>query len=100
MIALHLDATDGAPDTWQEFAMCYFKLAKLEEDRLSECLNGGESGPQKCYSGRIIVIPQIFAAGNSGKNWRFRCRWWLRRHFSCSILESDIAAGTRAYLAG
>lgn len=99
MIALHLDAANAAPSTWQEFAMCFFKLAKQEEDRLSVCLNGGESGPRQCYSGQITVIPKIFTAGNSGKAWRFRCRWWLRRHFSCSVLESDIAAGTLTSLA-
>ncbi|KAK4771190.1 hypothetical protein SAY87_031722 [Trapa incisa] len=94
MIALHLDAIDAAPGSiWQEFAMCFYKLAKWDEDCLSVCLNGGESEPQKYYSSSSSVIPAIFVMGKSGKNWRLRCRWWYRRHFRLSILESDIATG-------
>ncbi|PKI56256.1 hypothetical protein CRG98_023275 [Punica granatum] len=98
MIALHLDATNVEHSIWQELAMCFLKLTQQEEDCLSVCLNGGESGPQQRYSDRMIVIPKIFTVGNSGKAWRFRCRWWIRRYFSGSILKSDIATGDRQLL--
>ncbi|PSR95708.1 Xaa-Pro dipeptidyl-peptidase [Actinidia chinensis var. chinensis] len=90
MIALHLDATYAECDIWKEFASCFLKLHS-EDDRVSICLNGNEGGINK--QGYVIPgISKIFTDGVSGKAWRFRCRWWLTRHFSHNVLRSEISA--------
>ncbi|KAA8523951.1 hypothetical protein F0562_010374 [Nyssa sinensis] len=93
MIALHLDATYAECNTWKEFAACFLKLSECEEDRMSMCLDGNEDGPKQSYSIRFNRIPKNLTDGILGKSWRFRCKWWLTRHFSRSILNSEFAAG-------
>ncbi|KAI6690346.1 hypothetical protein NL676_027174 [Syzygium grande] len=93
MISLHLDATYAEHQIWREFAMCFLKLARREEDFMSVPLDGKEGGFRQNYSGRFNRIPDHFLRGDLGKNWRFRCRWWLTHHFSFSVLEAEIAAG-------
>ncbi|PRQ31106.1 putative tetratricopeptide-like helical domain-containing protein [Rosa chinensis] len=93
MIALHLDATNAEYNIWREYAMCFLKLSQYEEDRMSVCLNGNEGGHKPRYSVSFNKTPKIFIKGQSGKNWKLRCRWWSTRHFSHDILASEIAAG-------
>ncbi|XP_030445975.2 uncharacterized protein LOC115668705 [Syzygium oleosum] len=93
MISLHLDATYAEHQIWREFAMCFLKLAGHEDDCMSVHLDGKEGGFRQNYSVRFNRIPVHFLRNDLGKNWRFRCRWWSTRHFSYSILETEIAAG-------
>lgn len=93
MIALHLDATNADYNIWREYAMCFLKLSQYEEDRMSVCLNGNESGHKPRYSVSFNKTPKIFIKGQSGKSWKLRCRWWSTRHFSHDILASETAAG-------
>ncbi|KAF5478612.1 hypothetical protein F2P56_005155 [Juglans regia] len=93
MIALHLDATYAEYNTWREFASCFIKLSQCEEDRLSVCKNENEDMQEQPDSIHFSKTPRIFTEGQSGKSWRLRCRWWLTRHFTKTILESEIAAG-------
>ncbi|RVX03977.1 hypothetical protein CK203_021599 [Vitis vinifera] len=93
MIALHLDATYAEFDIWREFALCFLKLSQCEEDRMSVCLDGNEGKHKPKYAVRFNRIPNIFIEGKSGKTWRFRCRWWLTRHFGKNIINSEVAAG-------
>ncbi|XP_034678764.1 uncharacterized protein LOC117908991 isoform X1 [Vitis riparia] len=93
MIALHLDATYAEFDIWREFALCFLKISQCEEDRMSVCLDGNEGKHKPKYAVRFNRIPNIFIEGKSGKAWRFRCRWWLTRHFSKNIINSEVAAG-------
>lgn len=93
MIALHLDATYPECNIWKEFASCLLKIYSWEEDRLSMCLDGKEGTNKQRCSVRFNRIPEIFTQGISGKTWRFRCRWWLTRHFSLNIIKSEIEAG-------
>ena len=97
MIALHLDATYAEFDIWREFALCFLKLSQCEEDRMSVCLDGNEGKHKPKYAVRFNRIPNIFIEGKSGKTWRFRCRWWLTRHFSKNLINSEVAAGTLSY---
>ncbi|KAJ8561026.1 hypothetical protein K7X08_027216 [Anisodus acutangulus] len=92
MIALHLDATHAKCDTWKELVCCFLRLSQCEEDCMSICSNGEDSEKQE-FSNRISQIPRIFSDYESSKSWRFRCRWWMSRHFSQHILASDIASG-------
>ncbi|XP_009615959.1 uncharacterized protein [Nicotiana tomentosiformis] len=92
MIALHLDATLAKCDTWKELACCFLRLSQCEEDCMSACFNG-EGTEKQNFSNQINQIPKIFRNYESSKSWRFRCRWWLTRHFSQSILTSDIGSG-------
>lgn len=94
MIALHLDATYAELNTWREFALCFLKLSQCEEDRMSVCLDRNEGQNKPKYAVRFNRIPSIFIEGKSGKAWSFRCRWWLKRHFSENIIKSEAAAGT------
>ncbi|XP_022847813.1 uncharacterized protein LOC111370370 [Olea europaea var. sylvestris] len=91
MIALHLDATYAKSDMWKELASCFLRLRLCGDDRMS-CSNrkDGHNQASFCHSNQILDISTNSA---SGKNWRLRCRWWLNRHFSHSILLSDIATG-------
>ncbi|KAH9723357.1 TAF RNA polymerase I subunit A [Citrus sinensis] len=92
MIGLHLDATFADHNTWREFALCFLKISQYEEDRMSVCLNGNGEKKQG-FTVRYNRIPKILTEGKQGKNWMFRCRWWLNRHFSKKVLASDIATG-------
>ncbi|KAF3440579.1 hypothetical protein FNV43_RR18863 [Rhamnella rubrinervis] len=91
MIAMHLDATYADFSIWREFALCFLKLSQQEEDRMSAC--GNEEGHKQEDSVRFCKTLKIFTEGQSGKSWRLRQRWWLTRHFSHKILESEILAG-------
>ncbi|XP_073158144.1 uncharacterized protein [Henckelia pumila] len=92
MIALHLDATYGTCDTWKELASCFLKLSQCEEDRISMCGDDGDQCSRE-FMGHSNKIPEIFTDSESGKSWRFRFRWWERRHFNNSILKSDMTSG-------
>lgn len=93
MIALHLDAVFAEYKTWREFALCFLKVSQKDEDRMSVCLNGNEGGQKQQFSVRQNRIPKLFIHGKSGRAWKLRYRWWLRRHFSRSMLSSDITTG-------
>ncbi|XP_057963676.1 uncharacterized protein LOC131154876 isoform X2 [Malania oleifera] len=96
MISLHLEATFAEYNTWREFASCFLKLSQCEEDRMSTCLNGNGCGlGQSC----IDFFKKVFVEGQSGKTWRLRCIWWMKRHFSKVMLASEIAAGNLELLA-
>ncbi|KAK6154296.1 hypothetical protein DH2020_008544 [Rehmannia glutinosa] len=90
MIALHLDASYGICDTWQELASCFLRLSQCEEDRVSTC---GSDRYGQGYLDESNKIPELFTNGESGKAWRLRSRWWLNRHFHDRIRTSDIASG-------
>lgn len=89
MIALHLDASYGTCDTWQELASCLLQLSQCEGDRVSACYSG--SDPESLDGSNRI--PELFTSGESGKSWRLRSRWWLNRHFHDRILMSNIESG-------
>ncbi|XP_015574198.1 uncharacterized protein LOC8277924 [Ricinus communis] len=99
MIALHLEAVFGEYKIWKEFALCFLQVSQYEEDCMSACLYGDEGKKIQGYSVRYNRIPKLFICGRSGINWRFRCRWWLTRHFSKKLLVSEIAAGNLEFLA-
>ncbi|CAA3005991.1 Mitogen-activated protein kinase kinase 5 [Olea europaea subsp. europaea] len=92
MIALHLDAIYAKCDVWKELASCFLNLCQCAEDRMSACYNG-KDGRNQIHLDHSNQIPEIFTNRESRKTWRLRCRWWLNRHFSHSILVSDIASG-------
>ena len=94
MIALHLDAVFVEHDTWREFALCFLKVSRCEEDEMSVCLHGNEGEKRQSYSFCYNGIPKMFTHGKSVGLWRSRCRWWSTRHFSKSILASEIDVGT------
>lgn len=94
MIALHLDASYGTCDTWQELASCLLQLSQCEGDRVSACYSG--SDPESLDGSNRI--PELFTSGESGKSWRLRSRWWLNRHFRDRILMSNIESGSQVYL--
>lgn len=98
MIALHLDATYADSNIWREFASCFVKLSQYDEDRISVCPDGNERGKKQSFSVRYNRVPDILTEGKSGKAWMFRCKWWLRRHFSQNMLTSEIAAGNFCYI--
>ncbi|KAL8528561.1 hypothetical protein ACS0TY_006110 [Phlomoides rotata] len=90
MIAMHLDASYGTCDMWEELASCFLKLSQCEGDRIS--INGGcDPDNQGCLDDSN-KIPELFTSGKSGKAWRLRFRWWLNRHFH-DRLNSDIVSG-------
>ncbi|KAJ0047237.1 hypothetical protein Pint_04808 [Pistacia integerrima] len=93
MIALHLDATYADSNIWREFASCLLQLSQYDEDRMSVCPDANEGGKKQSFSVRYSRVPDILTKGKSGKAWMFRCKWWLRRHFSQNMLTSEIAAG-------
>ncbi|KAL1553519.1 hypothetical protein AAHA92_14183 [Salvia divinorum] len=92
MLALHLDASYGTCDTWQELASCLLKLSQCEGDRESACNSGNDFDSGRCLDDSNRV-PELFFRGESGKSWRLRSRWWLNRHFHDRILMSEIASG-------
>ncbi|KAG6410303.1 hypothetical protein SASPL_128361 [Salvia splendens] len=89
MLALHLDASYGTCDMWQELASCLLKLSQCEGDRESSCNRGCLDDSNR--------VPELFTCGKSGKGWRLRCRWWLNRHFHDRILMSEIASGNNPF---
>ncbi|KAL8189247.1 hypothetical protein R6Q57_028813 [Mikania cordata] len=89
MIALHLDATYADSDIWKEFASCFVKLFQCDEDRMSSCVNIYGDNCTKFSK----YIPDMFQDSISKKNWRLRSRWWLTRHFTRTILASEVASG-------
>ncbi|KAL9668800.1 hypothetical protein QQ045_006340 [Rhodiola kirilowii] len=91
MIALHLDATFADYHTWKEFAVCFLELSRLEEDRLSICQDGDEH--QHMQGVVTMRIPIIFKDTILSKNWIFRCKWWLNRHFGKKMCQEEIATG-------
>lgn len=98
-IALHLEASYPESNIWKEFASCLIKLCRCEEDRMSVCLDKNESETKQAEFFRFKSVPEIFTMGKSGKSWKLRCRWWLNRHFSRTILSSEIEAGDSQLLA-
>lgn len=93
MIALHLDASHAECTIWKEFASCFLKLSLRDEDTLSACLDGNDGVQKQRFSVRYNRTPEIFTERKSGKAWRLRCRWWLKRHFSNNMLASEIVRG-------
>ncbi|CAN1157142.1 Putative ribonuclease H protein At1g65750, partial [Linum perenne] len=101
MIATHLDASDTAENcTWKELASCFLSVSQLEEDNMSGCHYVSGDKPetqQQQQQERCSVsysrIPGFLIRGVSGKSWRLRCKWWMNRYFSRSMLASDIEAG-------
>lgn len=93
MVAFHLDATYAGCKMWKEFASCFLKLSLSEEDRISTCFAGNGDilqGQSRNFNrNRVIVADSVM-----GKEWILRCRWWQTRHFSQSILKSELEAGT------
>ncbi|KNA16810.1 hypothetical protein SOVF_085840 isoform B, partial [Spinacia oleracea] len=90
MIALHLDATYGDHTSWREFALCLPKLSHCEEDRMSMCVDGEQVKSGNLHTTRFCRTPASLVEGMSGKAWKFRCKWWLNRHFSKHILASEM----------
>lgn len=86
MIALHLDATHADFHIWKEFASCFIRLSQCDEDRMSSCVDISYT---KCSKN----VPDMFNDNVSRKSWRLRCRWWLTRHFTQSILASEVTSG-------
>ena len=93
MIALHLEAIRGDHSLWREFALCLLKLTECEEDRISMCVDGEQVKCEHMHTIRYSRTPISFVEGMSGKTWKFRCKWWLDRHFNKQTLESEMAAG-------
>lgn len=93
MIALHLEATFANENIWKEFALCFLKLSRYEEDQLSVCLYGNGSERNQYFSLCYNRPPSILTDGKAGISWQFRCKWWLSRHFSNKVLTSDMATG-------
>ncbi|CAH8355246.1 unnamed protein product [Eruca vesicaria subsp. sativa] len=88
MIALHVEASFPEPEIWKEFAeMLILFFENVDEDRMSVCFNGsGEEGCQQTYSVRYIPTPRMFTV----TSWTLRAKWWLNRHFSPEILETEM----------
>lgn len=77
-----------------ESLLCaFFKVSLSEEDEMSVCQHGNEGEKRQSYSVCYNGIPKMFTQGKSVGLWRSRCRWWSTRHFSKSILASEIDAG-------
>ncbi|KNA21834.1 hypothetical protein SOVF_039690 isoform A [Spinacia oleracea] len=93
MIALHLEATYGDHTSWREFALCLPKLSHCEEDRMSMCGDVEQVKSGNLHTTRFCRTPASLVEGMSGKAWKFRCKWWLNRHFSKQILASEMEEG-------
>ncbi|KAF8052380.1 hypothetical protein N665_1564s0002 [Sinapis alba] len=93
MIALHVEASFPEPEIWKEFAeILILFFENLDEDRMSVCLDGsGEERNQQTYSVRYNLTPTMFTDASS---WTLRAKWWLNRHFSPEILETEMRNGT------
>ncbi|KAJ9537937.1 hypothetical protein OSB04_030670 [Centaurea solstitialis] len=89
MIGLHLDGTYAESHTWKEFASCFVRLSQCDEDRMSSCVDSYGNG----YRNRTRNAIDMFKDNVSRKNWRLRCRWWQTRHFTQTVLASEVAAG-------
>ncbi|CAI0451538.1 unnamed protein product [Linum tenue] len=92
MIALHLEAATGEKTTWKELALCFLRASQQEEDQLSGIHGNGSEVPKQ-HSISFPRVPSFLINGVSGKSWRLRCRWWMNKHFSKSMLASEINAG-------
>ncbi|XP_021856774.1 uncharacterized protein [Spinacia oleracea] len=90
MIALHLEATYGDHTSWREFALCLFELSHCEEDRMSMCVDEEQVESGNLHTIQFCTTPASMLQGVSGKAWKFRCKWWLNRHFSKHILASEM----------
>ncbi|XP_024005957.1 uncharacterized protein LOC18011073 isoform X2 [Eutrema salsugineum] len=88
MIALHVEASFPEPEIWKEFASCLLLFFEnLDEDRMSICFDGsGEESNQQNFSVRYNPTPKMF----TDTSWTLRAKWWLNRHFSSEILETEI----------
>ncbi|KFK32448.1 hypothetical protein AALP_AA6G243300 [Arabis alpina] len=89
MIAMHVEASFPEPEIWEEFASCFRHLFEnLDEDRLSVCLGGygEELNQHQTYSVRYNPTPTMF----TDTTWTLRAKWWLNRHFSLEMLETEI----------
>nr|XP_043632851.1 uncharacterized protein LOC122604028 isoform X2 [Erigeron canadensis] len=89
MIALHLDATYADSEVWKEFASCFITLSQIDEDRMSTCEKSYGDSYTKCSKNPL----DVFKDNLSRKSWKLRCRWWMNRHFTQTILASEIASG-------
>ncbi|XP_024979581.1 uncharacterized protein LOC112516649 [Cynara cardunculus var. scolymus] len=89
MIGLHLDGTYAECHIWKEFAYCFIRLSQCDEDRMSSCVDSYGNG----YRKHTKIALDMFKDAVSRKNWRLRCRWWRTRHFTQTILASEVAAG-------
>lgn len=92
MIALHVEAIFPEPEIWKELASRFSQFFEnLDEDRMSVCLDdrsGDKRNPQT-YSVRYNPIPKMF----TNTSWTLRAKWWLNRHFSPEMLETEIKNG-------
>ncbi|KAI9075360.1 hypothetical protein K1719_042672 [Acacia pycnantha] len=75
MIAHRLDATNAEHCTWKQLADCFFRLSDKDEYRQ--------------HTSFLRSTPKVFTK----KSWSLRCKWWLNKHFSTTILRSEIEAG-------
>lgn len=96
MIALHVEASFPEAEIWKEFADCLiFFFDNLDEDRMSVCLDGsGEERNQQTYSVRYNPTPRMF----TDASWTLRAKWWLSRHFSPEMLETENKKGIYGFI--
>lgn len=96
MIALHVEASFPEAEIWKEFADCLiFFFDNLDEDRMSVCLDGsGEERNQQTYSVRYNPTPRMF----TDASWTLRAKWWLSRHFSPEMLETESKKGIYGFI--
>jgi hypothetical protein len=102
MIALYLDATKGDNYIWKEFTSCFLRITQCGQEHMSDNRNNedytGENAKRNLVNSDKIRIPDLLVHRESGNSWRFRCRWWLTRHFSPKILLYDITTGNAELL--
>ncbi|KAK6132783.1 hypothetical protein DH2020_033461 [Rehmannia glutinosa] len=60
MIALHLDASYGICDTWQELASCFLRLSQCEEDRVSTCGGSDQYRDLKLLTYKAAAASHIY----------------------------------------
>ncbi|XP_010432540.1 PREDICTED: uncharacterized protein LOC104716794 isoform X2 [Camelina sativa] len=92
MLALHVEASFPEPEIWKELASCFSHFFEsLDEDQMSICLDdrSGDKRNQQTYSVRYNPTPKMFA----NTLWALRAKWWLNRHFSPGMLETEIKNG-------
>ncbi|XP_074589445.1 uncharacterized protein LOC141845279 [Curcuma longa] len=91
MIVLNLDSTDGESSTWEEFALCFLKILTSSagdfEDHIS--INGQRVSTAVTSD----KIPRVYTEGQERKNWKLRCRWWRKRHFSMHVYLKELQLG-------
>ncbi|TXG65264.1 hypothetical protein EZV62_006539 [Acer yangbiense] len=89
MIALHLDATYANENTWREFALCFLKLSRYDEDRMSVCLNGNESEQkQTCLHQKSlqVTLPSSFLISCACHIYRI----WNENIFEIGFLKKNL----------